>query len=180
MRLRYRYSVVSFCPDLTKGEATSIPLAVLLVGKSDTAGVAVIAASQTPPTGLDPISRAVIKDLVEVIKEHVDTSFDPDAIEGDVDPADVIHSFEQSLRNSIHVSFVSDERSLDAEDTAEDIVPHAIKEAMQALKGAVRRQPTRSEGTPIYLLQDDGLFNTRSWPLPWLYAPESSRPSSRH
>lgn len=183
MNLRYRYAVVSFCPDLTKADQDSVPLAVLLVGQGDPAGVAVIVARQTPPPDVDPISQAVIKDLVEVIKDHVDEFHRDSPKDAVIDPGDVVHSFEQSLRNSIHVSSISDEHTTDVAEDAEDMVLTAMRTAMKAFKDAVGKQKERSEssaksGMPYMLWPDDQFFpNTRTWPLPWLdthHGPSSS------
>ncbi|MGE3671113.1 MAG: hypothetical protein AB7K71_15700, partial [Polyangiaceae bacterium] len=119
---------------------------------------AVVVARTEPPKDVDPISAAMIQDLSDVIKRHVDQT----RVEDGIDPTSVIHSFEQSLRNSIHVSLVSDEASVElpATATAREVVTKAMDQAWEAAQAAfvVEQTPTQKRETQLPA--------TSSWEVP--------------
>jgi hypothetical protein len=198
MKLRYRCAVVSYCPDMRSATARSLPVAILLVGRaSGGTGVAVAAARHL--RGLDPLSAAFMKNLVEMIKGHVN-----DAISrgepGGLDMDTVLHSFEESLRNSLHVSEISEEESRTVElsqpsssPELEQIVRAVMREAVDAAIAALMeasKEPDRAARQPTPNTRETSeqaarmaleFPDTTSWPLPWLTANDSqrlSRPSA--
>lgn len=100
MQLTYQQATIGFASDLTSPNSEIIPLANLLVGEADgrhVAGVALLI-----PDHLDPLSKAVLSDTHQLVRQYVDEAFrqrSPAASLGDV-LARVYHS----LRNSMHVS----------------------------------------------------------------------------
>jgi hypothetical protein len=125
MKLGYQQATISFCMDLTSPDAPSLPVANLLVGEAEgrqVAGVALII-----PDQLDPISKAVLADTHQLIRKYVDEAFqqrDPHAPLGDV-----LKRVYHSLRNTMHVSTISD--PADAEVASADLLGPTVVQLVQ-------------------------------------------------
>ena len=74
MKLSYRLATISYCPDLADPGATSIPIAVLAVGKSDEHWTAAAVNLDAKRLGLDPLSSALLGDVPHFLRRHVDTA----------------------------------------------------------------------------------------------------------
>lgn len=105
MTLDARYAVVSYCPDLTSTEAESIPVAVLLLaytGSPERFSVGCIVG--TPVKTDDPVARAFIADVPNFIRRHLVTVEDHHPT---MPVEELLYALHDSLRNSIHVSKIS-------------------------------------------------------------------------
>lgn len=103
MELNYRYAIVSFCSDLIDPNASSLPVALLMIA---TSGEDMMAAATGwyPQDSGDPISSALLKDMPRFLKAHVDELVNETP---DVDSESILCALQHSLRNSVHVSAVS-------------------------------------------------------------------------
>ena len=117
MKLRYRTAIIGFCPDLTDPDASSIPVASLLVGDAanDRLGAAVVV---IPPDGelkLDELSRAMLADVPALLRRHVDDVMA--ALPADAPSESILYSLHDGLRNSLQVLEIGDEKTLDLEES---------------------------------------------------------------
>lgn len=182
MKLRYKYAVVRFCYDLTDPKGPSIPVGALLVGLSDHMGVAAATSfSDVMAKGLDPISSAIMKDLLEVMKDHVDQAF---GASDDVDVDDVLGTLQRSLRNSLFVSDVSSEHVIEAENAkeAQEKAVSALLDAygsalVQATEQLTRAAAETDEEPPYLLEPPPGFLPTLFWPLGHMRERQSTPPS---
>lgn len=114
MKLGYQQATISFCVDLTSPNGVSFPVANLLVGEAEgrqIAGVAVIV-----PDNVDPLSKAVLGDMHQLIKKYVDEAFQKRAPEAPL--GDVLARVYHSLRNTMHVSLIAEPAVLDVDVAA--------------------------------------------------------------
>lgn len=174
MKLRYKHAVVSFCPDLTDPDGYSIPVGVLLIGRSDELGVAAATALRShalAKTGLlDPISAAIQDDLLGVLQEHVNEAIE--AEHGRVDPGRVLATLQGALRNSLFVSRISEEQTeaLPASDEAQSFaigaVVRVLTRSLETCAADLRARAKAVHEEPAYLLEPaPGEFPARFWPL---------------
>jgi hypothetical protein len=116
MKLRYRTAIIGFCPDLTDPDASSIPVASLLVGDAtnDRLGAAVVV---IPPDGelkLDELSRAMLADVPALLRRHVADVMA--SLPADAPSENILYSLHDGLRNSLQVLEIGEENTLDLED----------------------------------------------------------------
>lgn len=109
MKLKSRYAVISFCPDLTDPSASSVPVAVLLIAEASEGLFA--AALARGNLKVDAITAEFLHDVPRLLKDHIE-SVDPDAHT----PETLLHKLHDSLRNSLHVAKISEPRELDFSD----------------------------------------------------------------
>lgn len=100
MTIAYRSVILSFCPDLTKGDEKLIPWASFLIGQLDGKIIFSIHSDKKSLPKLDPISNAVIDDISSSIREVVNKS---SSIEEAINNID-----RRFMYSNIHISFVSD------------------------------------------------------------------------
>lgn len=116
MKLNYRVVTLSFCPDMVDPNAVSIPIAVLVVGRSDTgAWTALAMGVDVKKLGIDPLLAAMLSDVPNLVRSHFDSAMKR-VKSADVTPEAVLREFHEVLRTNIHVSSLSDEQHLDVAD----------------------------------------------------------------
>lgn len=105
MKLGYQQATISFCMDLSSPDGASLPVANLLVGEAEdgrvVAGVALIV-----PDHLDPISKAVLADMHQLVRKYVDEAFQQRAPRAPL--SEVLTRVYHSLRNTMHVSAIAE------------------------------------------------------------------------
>ncbi|HWO25670.1 MAG TPA: hypothetical protein VNO30_43325 [Kofleriaceae bacterium] len=135
MKLTYQQATIGFCTDLTSPNSEIIPVANLLVGEVEgryVAGVALLV-----PEHLDPLTKAVLNDTHQLVRQYVDEAFrqrSPAAPLGDV-LARVYHS----LRNSMHVSAIHEPAETDIAEVGQlggSVVNLLYRGLMKALADA--------------------------------------------
>jgi hypothetical protein len=102
MKLTYQQATIGFCTDLTSPNSEVIPVANLLVGEAEgrhVAGVALLI-----PDHLDPLTKAVLNDTHQLVRQYVDEAFRQRSAAASL--GDVLARVYHSLRNSMHVSAI--------------------------------------------------------------------------
>ena len=169
MKLGYQQATISFCMDLTAPDAPSLPIANLLVGEVEgrqVAGVAVIV-----PDQLDAISKAVLNDTHQLIRKYVDEAFqkrDPQTPLGDV-----LKRVYHSLRNTMHVSTISDPADIEIV-SADFLGPTVIRLVQQGLNRSLADAGFRVEhalATPSPRDQPLPAIRNVDMPSSFLWAP---------
>lgn len=106
MKLKHRFAVVSWCPDLTDPNAVSIPVAVLLIAKAGRMNFAASMGMQVEGD-LDAFEQDLLRDVPLLIRRYVDDFIKSNpAAKGN----DVLLAVHHALRNSLHVSKVEEEQ----------------------------------------------------------------------
>jgi hypothetical protein len=111
MQLTYREAIIALCPDLTDPTQASIPIAALLL--ADAGGELIGAAAGVLPAILDvdPISRAILDDVPQLIKRHVrDVAV---SLGSKVSVDEILVRLHDALRNSLHVSEILPTRTME-------------------------------------------------------------------
>ncbi len=135
MRLTFETATLSYCPDLTSSEASSVPIAVLVVGKSGRAWFAAAAGIDAKQLGIDPLSEAILSDLPHTIRKHMDAAMAETAEVKGRTPRKVLQTFLERFRTSVHVS------SLDRSPPVEVTSPQqAAKKVQQFALTALAKQ----------------------------------------
>jgi hypothetical protein len=94
----------------------SIPIAVLVVGKSETgAWTALAMGVDIKKLGIDPLLAAMLTDVPNLVRSHFDSAMKR-VKSADATPEAVLREFHEVLRTNIHVSSLSDEQHLDVAD----------------------------------------------------------------
>lgn len=116
MKLGYQQATISFCVDLTSPNSEVIPVANLLVGEAEeqqVAGVAILV-----PDHLDPLTKAaVLSDTHQLVRQYVDEAFQRRSPQAPL--SDVLARVYHSLRNSMHVSAISEPAEIDVPDVSQ-------------------------------------------------------------
>ncbi|MDP1824351.1 MAG: hypothetical protein Q8L48_13940 [Archangium sp.] len=116
MKLNFRVVTLSFCPDMVDPNAVSIPIAVLVVGKSDTGTWTALAMGvDVKKLGIDPLLGAMLSDVPNLVRAHFDAAMKR-VKSADATPEAVLREFHEVLRTNIHVSSLSDEQHLEVAD----------------------------------------------------------------
>lgn len=105
MKARYHLATVSFSTDLVCPESPSVPIGAFAVGETDGVAVAVLAVQKAPPvtTPLPNIVLAMLERFPDLLIAQLNELLQT----GRAVPVDeVLEQFEDSLRNSFHVSEV--------------------------------------------------------------------------
>ena len=142
MKLHYRKALVSFCQDLTNPESSSVPVGILLVAEGENGSlVATAAGIWAGILKLDPISREIITDLPQLIKRHLSEvrgSLGPNA---NIDS--VLFGLHDTLRNSLHVSGISETEALEVESPSDSarLVSIAIENIQNAVTHWIATDP---------------------------------------
>lgn len=165
MNFTYQQAAIGICRDLTDPDAQSIPIAILLVGDLPAGGrVAVIVG--THPRGFmdDPLSRAVLSDIPNLLRRHVETAWDDLRHAGSL-PA-LFESLRDGLRNTLHVQRILPIQQVDLPgsthllvDTSE-ITKIANDELRKAIGTARETNPSRDGRPPL-----NDVPATVVWPL---------------
>jgi hypothetical protein len=115
MKLQCRYAVVSYCADLTSPKATTLPVAAVMLceGEQGVRVAGAVAANEFPD--VDPITRAFLGNIHQVLKEYVDQAF---AKHPEGSSEELLHSLHDSLRNSLHVSKLAQTDDLTIDERA--------------------------------------------------------------
>lgn len=109
MKLGYQQATISFCVDLTAPGSDNIPVANLLVGEFD--GRQVAGVSVLVPDHFDPLTKAVLNDTLHLLRQYVDEAFQQRSPAAPL--RDVLTRVYHSLRNSMHVSTISELAEVD-------------------------------------------------------------------
>ena len=112
MTIHTHYAVVSYCQDLTSPSAPATPIAVLLIGDDDQLSVAAVVAMKEF-ADVDPITRAFLTNIQEMLKNHVDSAFRENP---NRPPKDLLVALHDALRNSLHVSKIEAGKDLELPD----------------------------------------------------------------
>ena len=115
MRLTYETATLSYCPDLTDGDAISVPIAVVVVGKSGRAWFAAAAGMDAKRLGIDPLSEAILSDLPHTIRRHVNAAMASTDVKGRT-PRKVLRVFCECFRTSVHVSSLEHSVTIEVAD----------------------------------------------------------------
>lgn len=148
MKLAFSRALVGFCTDLTEPNAPTLPVAVVFVGDFDGGRVAAVASRSLEGLALDPISRAMLKDVPAVLKRHVEQVLD--TLPQDVGGEEILYSLHNALRNSLHVTDVLEPRVEEIEDESKlshfvlDIVAKDIVESLNK-----SRERAEGRGTSV-------------------------------
>ncbi|MBK8998024.1 MAG: hypothetical protein IPM35_20055 [Myxococcales bacterium] len=146
MKLTYSQATVGFCRDLTDPSCQPIPLAVVVIGKSESGGFAGVGYRLTVELDLDPISRAVLEDVPALLKAYLDRTLD--SIRPDTDLTARLHGLHSSLRNSLSVLTVSAERELEVPEEPAEAASQLLMEAVRGFGSAQRKlAPPRAAGS---------------------------------
>lgn len=146
MTLAYRLATISYCPDLTDPHALSIPIAVLAVGKDQGKWSAAAVGLEASKLGLDPLASAMLADVPHMIRRHVDAVMRR-LEDRAATPGAVLRELHDSLKTSIHVSNIGEERSLQEPD-ARRVPTRLFEELIPALGEALRAASARAAATP--------------------------------
>ena len=134
MRLTYETATLSYCPDLTDGEAVSVPIAVLVVGKSGKAWFAAAAGIDAKRLGVDPLSQEILSDLPHTIRRHMDEAMAATDVKRRT-PRKVLRTFFERFRTSVHVSALDRSVAVEVPD-----VQHAAKKVQHIAALALIKQ----------------------------------------
>lgn len=137
MKLTYKQAVVSLCLDLTNSEASSTPVAVLLVARTGRARIAAFASRHFKDVEHDPITREILADVPHLLERHLNSAFARGA-----DLGSVLQQLHEALRNSLHVSEILPAYPIERDvRRAEDFFPDLVK--------VVGKTIARLEGVPV-------------------------------
>ena len=134
MRLTYETATLSYCPDLTDSEAVSVPIAVLVVGKSGRAWFAAAAGIDAKRLGIDPLSEAILSDLPHTIRSHMDAAMAATNVKGRT-PRKVLRAFYEAFRTSVHVSALDRTAPIEVADAQK-----AAQKVQQIARAALMKQ----------------------------------------
>lgn len=162
MELRYQHAIISFCPRLTEPDGFSVPVAAVLVGGT-TDGAAAVAAAMVMPdaekVAEDPLTKAVVRDLLRILKGHIDDA-GARTMRGDEWSAQLLRTLQHALRNTLFVSFISEETAVPLSSTRDiaKVVNEALREHTLVARRAERR--ARDAGATR---GPAGTLRTRPW-----------------
>lgn len=122
MKLPYRYAIVSFCSDLTVGDAPSVPVAILLVADAGTHMHAAVV-GYYPLEAEDPITAALLKDTPAFIGKQVDEAWNRSEV---ADLEHLLCALQHSMRNTLYVSSVSEEAVMEEGATSPEAIGVAV------------------------------------------------------
>jgi hypothetical protein len=100
MKLKGEYAVISFCHDLTDPDAVSVPVALLLIAQKADRSLA--AAVGREVADVDPITAEFLRDIPRLLKDQVQSIQQARTV------PDILRSLHNALRNSLHVSKISE------------------------------------------------------------------------
>jgi len=167
MKLRYRTAIIGFCPDLTDPNASSIPVASLLVGEGEgegeRLGAAVVVLPPDKHLPLDELSRAMLADVPALLRRHVDEAMN--TLPADAPLENILHSLHDGLRNSLQVLAISEETTLEVNATTS---PRGIYEPVLERGLAVLREALEAIGVELI-----------PWPEPESASHRRSVPATR-
>lgn len=182
MELRYQHAIISYCPRLTEPDGVSVPVAIVLVGATDGAGVAgALVAPEAERIAEDPLTRAVTRDLLRILKGHVDEAAAQTA-GGQRGREQVLRTLQHSFRNSLFVSSVSDEVAAplaSLNDISAVVVEALRSRLLDSMKRALRELERQARApVPRYELDPgtDFFGPFAAWPLPFLPGSRDSHP----
>lgn len=113
--VHYELATLSFSVDLTAPDASCVPIGVLVLVDLGEARLAVFVGVQPQEQGpLDPITFELLKDVPALVQEHLDQVMR--GLPSDVDMRKILTALHTRLRNSIYVSDIQSEKSLDIPD----------------------------------------------------------------
>lgn len=176
MRVIHQSATISFCPDLTDPEATSIPVATLLVGAAD--GLRFAAVSAFVPAsaaGLDPISAHVLLDVPTLLKEHVDAVLESLPEEAPIE--EILVKLHRRLRNSLHVAKISEPVQAELPvggttnaEAADQVAGRLLEIAVDQMHDAAQQSRPRASGpsrpaTSMGANLRGGMPSRAVWPL---------------
>lgn len=166
MKLAFSRALVGFCTDLTEPNAPTLPVAVVFVGDFDGGRVAAVASRSLEGLALDPISRAMLKDVPAVLKRHVEQVLD--TLPQDVGGEEILYSLHNALRNSLHVTDVLEPRVEEIEDESKlshfvlDIVAKDIVESLnKSRERAVSKVRATSQPPRRQVVPDTAIWSPR-------------------
>jgi hypothetical protein len=115
VQLGYQQATIAFCVDLTSPDSEVIPVANLLIGEAEgrhVAGIAVLV-----PEHLDPLTRAVLNDTHQLVRQYVDEAFRHRSPAAPL--SDVLARVYHSLRNSMHVSVIAEPAEIEVAEISQ-------------------------------------------------------------
>lgn len=117
MKIRRRYLVISFCPELTNPQATSFPVAVVGVGEASKlvflfCGVNLNPLQDVIERSKDQFSEQILMDLPQFLEKELSEGLKQEG------PSNLGNWLHNRLRNSLQVSFVSRPSESEIEPTA--------------------------------------------------------------
>lgn len=117
MNLKYRTALIGFCPDLTDPNASSIPVASLLVGDAggERLGASVVVIPSDKQLHLDELSRTMLADVPALLRRHVGEVMA--ALPLGAPSENILYSLHDGLRNSLQVLEIGEETTLDLTET---------------------------------------------------------------
>ncbi len=143
MILSYQSAVVGLCDDLTNPNASTTPLAVIVIGQCGGSHIGAVAYRETAGLDWDPMTRDVLGDVPDLLQRHLDTAFktNPRASLGAI-----LRELYHSLRNSLHVVRIDEEQSVEVEGIS--MVPEKTVQVLSGLIAGIEREkghtpPTR-------------------------------------
>jgi hypothetical protein len=137
MKLTYRNAILSFCADLTDPDAKSLPIGTLLIGEVEESRLAAAVVFQ--PTGADPFATEHLSDALAIIKEHINRVLED---KPDAPSLDILQALYSALRNSLFVSAIGDEKTVELKAEMVELCGHEVTQLAAnelALATTVRR-----------------------------------------
>lgn len=172
MKLRYRVVTLSFCPDLVDPDSMSVPFASLVVGKSDKGRWTAFAMGlDVKGLGLDPLLGAMLGDVPNLVRSHLDSAMKRVKGAADLSPELVLREFHEVLRTNIHVSSLSEEGTLDVDDVMKlshllfDVAADALRTQLEKQLDDVDRAP-RTPSAPK--VAPESLFEVPPAHMQWV------------
>jgi len=171
MKVQYQTATISFSPELTRPDARSVPVAVLLVGAAEEVRfAAVVALVPVSGTGMDPISYEVLGDVPGLLRDHVDRVMG--SLPADAGIETILTTLHRRLRNSLFVSAIDPPAELELKDEMPETIALCLlgraSEEMQALLQNGSGRPSRvpsSAQPPSTILRGTRLPSLCAWPL---------------
>ncbi|MCB9583746.1 MAG: hypothetical protein H6718_00010 [Polyangiaceae bacterium] len=118
---RYRQAVISYCPNLRDPFAPSIPLCVLTVAEEGRRVHAVAVGSSVAAAPVDPLTKEILGDVPDFVSRHLISSADQQH-----GMNESLRALVESLRNSVHVSEVTEECPVPNENDTLEVVLHRL------------------------------------------------------
>jgi len=130
MKLTYRRAILSVCEDLTNPHGQPMPIGVLLIGDltgngtqdgldgSRWAGAVVV-----QPAFVDPFMAEHINDALSIVKERISLLVEEQA---DVPAEDILHGLYSMLRNTLSVTSIGGEQSVEVHAASEELYGSAV------------------------------------------------------
>jgi hypothetical protein len=103
-RIKYRYAVIGFSPDLTDPKRRAVPVAVVGsgIGEAGANGFLFVLANPDPGIAVDPIAKDILAGMPRFLREHMEAGVTK--FGGDV----WMSTLSQQLNQSLHVTKVDE------------------------------------------------------------------------